>query len=348
MHPLLAATAVPPFLELAQPGELTAYAPDEASSAVGDVLGRCTSLRRLTCSHGLLPPTFPPSLEDLCMVFADAEAGSFAVALSRQARLSHSLAGLRSLAKLTLCFFSTAGCGNFSCQGVVVCAAPELARLTSLKVLELDVTCSPSMPAFDLGGLCAVAAAGIKLKFIARTRAQCVALTRAEIWAGLGKAPLLLQLQLVFDHDPDFEGPRPGEASFEKVFMPSVRCQELLLQLRYDCSLCASLLPAMSYDLARVSFRSYADVTLPWAALSTRPGVYVVSEFCSFTVVGCPGRPPEVRHGWALVLRQEDRERVKGLQLSAFRLGFRGQHLVWGDSPLLHEGALAAEIGSLE
>ena len=380
-HPLLAAPSVPRFLELGPP-ELCAFAPESASSAVGEELVRCMVLRKLTCFGGLLPTAYPPGLTSLDIVFTrfsrpqrrdseeldpDKLRESLAEMLqqlreqiqegcrepdkpytfppcthepARQSQLVTSLQGLPSLTELSLHFGNQVGEAE-ACPDpeVELYVGAELAQLPSLRLLRVELLCAFCTQSFDVHGFGAAAAAGVRVELGVSFAGDCPTPARERLWYALGKAAPVSQLCLTFEHVGELD---EDVNALEKRLLPSVRCTELLLLIHHEHYLCASLLPRLDFEVAQVSFIPWANVTLPWSALSSRSGVYIVSSFCSLTIMDCNGRMPEFEQGWALVLRQEEQERVKGLPLSAFRLGSRGSW-VWGDSPALH----AAELGSL-
>ena len=393
--PLVADPGLPRFLE-SGPVHLLSWGPSSASSAVGDVLKRCASLRKLECYGGLLPTAFPPGLcsfefsnerssdlpepdDDLTGCAAEAErlaavmssskalsslqhllapsesavreAGSLlrpancSAEAARQRRLVNSLQSLSSLTELVL----SCGCCNAEADPAAnatidVFVGAQLTRLSSLQLLGVFVLCGTCMRHFDLRGFSALAAAGIRTEV-------CIEFTsahhdppppRAALWDALSQAGTLPQLTL--DFSQVCWVPFIMSAA-EQHLLASVQCHNLELKLGFDAGLCDLVLPWLDYQVAHVISVLGRAMYIPWAALSARPGVLVFSKLDMLTVTGCAWRLP-FAEGWALVLKQEQQGAVSGLPLRGFRTTSRG-HLVWGDSPALRQGALAAEIGSV-
>ena len=110
-----------------------------------------------------------------------------------------------------------------------------------------------------------------------------------------------------------------------------VSCRQLMLQA-LDCSSAEELLRQLKSETVlcqiEVSRLSGDSAVLHWAAISVRPGVFVLNVTAELQVIGCKGSLPDLPQGWALVVRLSEQGSVSGLPWDELRPGPRGC-LVW-------------------
>ena len=323
-EPLLAMPNVLRFLEVALPvqlliGDEWPYAGSaQHIAAVGAALARCTSVQRLRCPDQLLPPTWPPNLQDLttgCLYHPYYE--------ERLRRaLLQSLQGLPCLARLTLRHF-----GGLE----AVLAQPDcFAGLTALRQLIVHLQTLCGMQLLGITSLSAAVSRGIWVGLHLERlwpSSQDMSGPRQALWVALAQGSRLSRLQVNADFRPEL----CLVSAAEQQLLAVISCDELVFQ----ASIASIISTHITAWLAIRSEQLYCRLStackgpLDCSLLTMRAGVFILKCSSQTSITGCPVTPPSFLQGWALVLWQPSSAITN--DLPCFVPGPRGR-LVWRNS----------------
>ena len=297
---LLTSSTVPRFLEAARPRLLTASAATDAG-LVGASLGLCGYVRSLKYCAGVLPPSWPPNLQELELRLAHS---------ALAADLQQSLGEASQLHTLTVDYPS----GHAT--------LPALPTLIGLRLVTMRCWCTNYTAVYNFSGLEAAALQGARVAVCVRLYAPSQSKWQRSYTCVL-LLPHLDQLQL-----------RVGTSLRGDllVFKPQqpLRCRQLVLFAGHQQTL-EYLLRAVRCETCFCHLKiDGTSVTgaLQCTALAAQPGLYVLDSDAPLTVLGCAGQQPAFTEGWALVVTKQW---AQGLSPDWFSAGPRG-HPVWRNS----------------
>ena len=325
--PLLAAPTVPRFLEIAQPPQLLVgdtwpyvSSSPQHNAAVGGALARCTSVRALRCPDQLLPPTWPPGLQDLttgCLYHPRPDER-----LRRASSLLHSLQGLPCLARLTLRHF-----GGLE----AVLAQPDcFAGLSALRQLTVHLHCLSDTQPDSLPSLSALASRGVCVGVHLEQlwpASQDSGGPRQALWTALAQCCHLNRLQVRVDTHLGVSA-----SAAEQQLMAAITCSELVLHATmYNSPSHIEALLSIRCEHLYCGLSSVREESLDCSLLTAHPGIYVLDSDTLTRIACWPTTPPAFVEGWAVVLRRRSSDMREDLRRACFVPGPRGR-LVWRNS----------------
>ena len=330
------------YLELARPGELRVYNSAVGCTDPGATLARCLSLRRLSCSAGLLPSAFPPRLQALHVELPMGQRSQDGALACRQQTsvLLSSLQALPELAELSLQYQTSSSLPEHALQ-----LPPALRSLNfSFEYRFRDSVGS-------LAALQQAAAQGIKVALQVRLWEELYeefsSADMGRLWAALAHLPKSAKLKLSAWAESSFgmllRDEQAESSEYPELSLPKqLCCKELILNGMFSLQYFGQLLCTVRAETAiyhrSVSYRTWDP--LPWSWLILRPCVCIIElapseHSCSskdnapgLTVSDCPGSLPDFAQPWALVLRHSHLGFLAGVPLAEFEPGPR-ECLVW-------------------
>ena len=274
----------------------------------------------LWCSRWLLPPHWPPKLQELttgCLHSLGPQER-----LHRATSLLQSLHGLPCLASLTLGQF-----GGFQ----AVLAQPDcFAGLTALRQLNVHLHClhdsqPSSMPSLSAAALRGVSV-GVHLQDL-WPQSEEKSTARQALWTALAQCCHLSRLQVHVDTHLGV-----SVSAAEQQLMAAISCSELVLHaLIYNSLSRTEALLSIRCEHLYCGLGSQREESLDYSLLTAHPGIYLLDSDTLTRITYWPTTPPAFAQGWAVVLRQRSSDMREDLPGPCFVPGPQG-HLVWRNS----------------